>query len=133
MDLSILKTDQTKEVEGVWVDLDPTTSVKVTYTDGKAYRRALQKKLKPYTNLLQAGGMEAIPEGEQEQVAVSVLVDHVVLDWKGVTDNGVEIPFSKEAAKKIFTEVPAFRRMVENAASDISNFRQKEREADEKN
>lgn len=64
-----------------------------------------------------------------EQVAEAVLVD-----WRGIIDReGNEIPYSKDAAIKLLTELRTFRDGIVAMAQSIDNFRVEDREEAEKN
>jgi hypothetical protein len=97
--------------------------------------------MKPYRTVLAKTRDfdDAMPQEEQDKITVDLLVNYVLLDWEGVEygSNGdghaLKLPYSKENARKVMTEVPAFRQMVEEAAATLSNFRQQDAEEDGKN
>jgi hypothetical protein len=134
MELGKLKTDAEK-TRGTWVKMDATCQLKLTYTNTTEFKKARADRLKPYRNvIMKTKDFDSIPPGEQESITVGLLVDFVVLDWKGLTLKGANVPYSKEKAREILKEFPEFREMVEEAASDISNFREEEtKEEEEKN
>jgi hypothetical protein len=59
---------------------------------------------------------------EAEDMAIETAVVRV-MDWRGITDGGVEVPFSKEAATRIFKEHSWIREQVMEESSQILNFR----------
>lgn len=140
MKLESLKTDSSLE-RGTWVPLDPTCRVKVVYTNSPEYLFKQRQAMKPYRTVLAKTRDfdDALPQEQQDKITVDLLVDYVLLDWEGVEygTNGDGkshmLPYSKENARMVLTEVPAFRQMVEEAAATLSNFRQKNAEEDEKN
>lgn len=134
MDLKRIKTDPALEA-GTWVEIDPTCSVKLRYTNSTPYRQALRKRLRPFSTLLDKtrGNFDVISESDQEHIAIEMLVDHVVLDWKGVCVGEEAISYSKENALKMLTDYPEFREIIERQAANLTNFREQQREIDTKN
>jgi hypothetical protein len=134
VEVTRLITNPEKE-KGTWVNLDPTCSVKVAYTNSKTYKRALRKELKPFgTVLAKTRDFDSIPEADQDGLVVRMLLQHTLFDWKGVQYRGKEVPFEDTATvKEILLIAPDFRELIENAAGDLSNFRDEEIEADTKN
>jgi hypothetical protein len=134
MKLESLKTDPAKE-RGTWVRLDPTCRVKVVYTNSPEYQFHQKQAMKPFRKILQTTRDfdDAMSQEAQDKLTVDLLVDYVLIDWEGVEYGGKSLEFSKENARTVLTEVPAFRQMVEDAAATLSNFRAKEREEDQKN
>lgn len=71
-------------------------------------------------------------------VAIKLLIEQVaeavLIDWEGVVDrDGKDIPYSKEAAQRLLTELRVFRDGVVSMAQAIDSFRVEDREAAEKN
>ena len=48
-----------------------------------------------------------------------------IIDWKGILEDGAEVPFTKENATRILTEHSFIREQVMEAAGDLLNFRPK--------
>jgi len=140
MQLESLKTDSTME-RGTWVPLDPSCRVKVVYTNSPEYAFKQKQAMKPYRTVLAKTRDfdDAMSQADQDKLTVQLLVDYVLLDWEGVEygkdtkGDPVKLPYSKENAHKVLTDVPAFRQMVEEAAATLSNFRTKDAEEDAKN
>jgi hypothetical protein len=133
MDLNSIRTDDAKVSEGVWVELDGETSVKLRYTDTHEFQRKLQERLKPFlTGFRIKGGNVQINDDRRDKVVLALLADEVLVDWKGLKDNGVEVPYSREKALE-YLQVKAFRDAVENEAARLDNFRKEQREEDAKN
>jgi len=71
-------------------------------------------------------------------VAIKLLIEQVaeavLIDWSGIVDrDGKEIPYSKEAAVRLLTDLRVFRDGVVSMAQSIDSFRIEDREAAEKN
>lgn len=134
MDLKLLRTDATKESEGVWVPLDAESAIKVRSSDTQAYARANRKKFEPYRNAMRPGRRMAdvIPDESMNKIALDLIVDEILVDWKGIKDGDAEVPYSKDAARE-FLKIKPFRDMVEAAAADLTNFRAEAAREDAKN
>ena len=59
---------------------------------------------------------------EAEEMAVESAVVRVI-GWRGITENGKEVAFSKENAERIFTEHSWIREQVMEESIQILNFR----------
>ncbi len=59
---------------------------------------------------------------EAEEMAVEAAVIRVI-SWRGITENGKEVTFSKETAEKIFTEHSWIREQVMEESNQLLNFR----------
>jgi len=119
---SIFRTDKSLEKEGIILDYGDF-KIKVARAGGAnaAFQKALTAKVRPYKRQLDAG---TIPDDVAEKLFLDVYAESVVLGWEGVTDeNGKPLPFSKENAVKLFTDLPDLFRDVQNQAAAISNFR----------
>jgi len=58
---------------------------------------------------------------EAEELAVeSTLVK--LINWQGITENGVEVPFSKEKAREVLTQHSWIREAIITESEDVSNF-----------
>jgi hypothetical protein len=134
MNLDKLVTDPEME-KGTWVNLDPSCQVRVVYTNSPEYRFKLRAKMKPLNQVLSRTRDfdDTMSIADQEKLTIDMLVDHTLLDWRGVEFKGKQVPYTKENARMILTAVPAFREMVEQAAGTLSNFRSLEIEEESKN
>lgn len=58
---------------------------------------------------------------EAEETAVEAALIRLV-GWSGVTENGKEIPFTKEKAQEVLTEHAWIREAIMNESADVLNF-----------
>lgn len=97
------KTNQDAEKNGVWVEVDDGVELKVARLNNDNAREMRRKLEKPYRNF------PTIPDHVQEGILRTVVAKTVLVDWKGITDDdGEAIPYSTEAAEKLFTDLPDF-------------------------
>lgn len=59
---------------------------------------------------------------ELENMSVENAVNRII-SWKGIGSDGVEVPFSKDAATEILTEHPWIRKVITEESESIINFR----------
>ena len=58
---------------------------------------------------------------EAEELAVeSTLVK--LINWSGITENGIEVPFSKEKAKEVLTQHAWIREAIITESEDVTSF-----------
>ena len=81
----------------------------------------MAKYYKPYAALVQNGGM---PEEKSTEISLRVFVESCMLDWKGVQIDGVEVPFSHEAAIKLLKEMPDLADTLMAHASNAANYKE---------
>lgn len=135
---SAFKTDNSKEAEGFWfedtgvINADKTIPgfllarasrsnprfAKATEKLGKKYKRQ-------FDNDMVTGEFA-------ETLNKALFLDTILLGWRNVQpdDDGVELPFSRENADKLFAELPDLYELLETSARRASNFRDAEIEDD---
>ncbi len=131
VDLGKVRTDAALEEQGAWVKYDETTSFLLASAYSHRYRKAQRKFVKPYANVIRREGADSIPDEDADGITISVLVDSVVLGWKGLYDNGREIEYSKENCRRLLTEFPRIREWVAEKSQAAATYRPTEE--DEKN
>lgn len=68
--------------------------------------------------------LEDISLDEAEELAVEAALVRLV-GWKGITESGKEVKFSKEKAQEILSQHSFIREAIMQEASDITNFQPK--------
>lgn len=130
MDLTRFKADPVLEDEGVWTSVDAGTeaSIKIARIGNRRYREAMTRRLKPYRRALRNGTLD-------EKVTAEVLAETILLDWKGLTQDGVPLTYSPDAAKDLLCDnrFKDFRDLVVELAGDLELYRQQDIEDAEKN
>lgn len=126
------KTDADLEKEGIWIDFGPA-KIKIKRAGGsnKAFQSRLRANLKPYKYQIDKGLMDE--EDERYQKAfMDAFCHEVVLDWEDDEGNkeievaGDFVPFSPEAAKKLFADLEEIFAEVLQQSTKVANFRRKE-------
>lgn len=122
MDLfKTFKTDEAKEQEGVWVPLDETTRLRIARMKNARYKAALQRKLEGQKFQVRA---QAMTDEAYQKILNEVVAETILVDWEGITEQGVPLPYSVENAMHLLTVYPDFRdSVVLTAANDAELFR----------
>lgn len=109
--------------EGAWVAIlvgDDIVEFKVT---GLSRNREAQDTIRNAMEQIRKDNKRAPKEKEKESIVRRVLADIVLKDWRGITDNGEALPYSKDLAAKFLTERGGeqFASLVLDAATQIDN------------
>jgi hypothetical protein len=133
MDLKKFATNKEKEVDGIWHDLGDGLSVLVARAKNTKYISELRLRMKPYQNRLQRNdpSMEEIAE----KIITEVMARTILLDWKGMENDGKKFPYSYENCVAVLSDkqYTDFRDLIEGLSDDMSSYRDEEKEAVVKN
>jgi hypothetical protein len=125
---ALFESSTEAEARGVWVSVGPF-QFKLARAGGgnDAFTKEATKRFKPFQVAI---SNETMPEDMAKDMVVDIFVDTVVLDWKNVGDrDGNELPFSKDAARKLFKDLPNLFTEVQAQATKTGNFRKENLEA----
>lgn len=122
------KTDSNLQKTGVWFDIDDKTGFLVIpiNSNNKNWRQMYAQSTKPYVRQMELGTMDPAKEIE---ITCRVFVETALLDWKGVEIDGVDIPYSKEAARKFLNSMPTLLDALIKYAMDNKNYLEDANEA----
>jgi len=85
------------------------------------FSKAMEAKTRPYRRQIQEDTMDITLANK---LLIEAFAETVVLGWEGITTtNGKKIPFTPEAAIKLFTDLPDLFNELREAAGKQSNFR----------
>ena len=87
-------------------------------------RRKFQEWQQRQATAKRKGKEEEFSLDEAEETAVESALVRLV-GWKGITEDGKEVKFSKEKAREILTQHSFIREAIVEEAADITNFRPK--------
>lgn len=130
MDLNKLKTDATLEQEGAWVNIDENSRVLIARMGNERYKDMLQKKIKPYRHAIRSNTLD---DSVMEKIIIEVMAFTVLLGWENIQDDGQDIHYSTDNAKRLLTKYKDFRDLVAGFAQDAALFRKEELEEASKN
>lgn len=123
-------TDATLEKEGVWVDIGEGARVRVARSDNPNFVKCLQSKAKPYR--VQSRN-RTLSDEVANKVLIETMAETILLDWDGIQKDGKTLPYSKENAVLLLTDLKDFRRIITELADESETFRKQEMEESEKN
>lgn len=131
--MSSLRTDKTKDVEGIWCDHEDGLSLLIARSgnpNAKAYRNKLLKKNRYKVD---QGDLKVI-----EDIAHQVIAKHILLGWKNLQDvdtkgKTIDVPYSSETALKYLRELDKFSDIVSNYANDFDSYVTSNQEQEAKN
>jgi hypothetical protein len=129
-------TNKTDESSGKWVDIcvnaDGTTCRFRLARAGrrnKSYAKAMEKATKPYRAIL-----NELDAKTDDKITATALSEAVILDWENTQlEEGVNVPYSKQAAFDLLVSLPDLCDMVNKLAWDQNTFREERLEDDAKN
>lgn len=118
-------TNKAKESEGAWCQIGGGIEVKVKRAGqtNKEFSAEQMKMLKPFSKQI---GMNTMDMDILRQINAKLFAKHVIVDWRGVSIDGVEIPFSKEKFLEFANEMPDFFGDIFAAANELQNFQDAE-------
>jgi len=122
------KTDTAKEQAGVEVVYGPNKDGSVpTFIlsragkSNKAYGKMLEARTRPYRRQMDLGTMN---NAVAEDIFLDVFVATVLKGWQNVqNEGGTDIPFSADAAKSLFKELPELYEDLQEKSKQASLFR----------
>ena len=109
MELKDFKTDRDKEKDGVWEDLGDGCSVLVARYGNQAMVNAYRKYPRVLRQRLESGQVD---DDKSSNIMAKVMADTILLDWKGLKEDGKEVPYSKEECVRVLIEYPDVRLMI---------------------
>ncbi len=131
MDINdIILSDAALEVidNGEWVEVDEAPGVELLVTGMQAdgVRKAM-KSLQAKARAQSRG--KALTEEQYSNITKEVLIEHVLKGWRGLKQNGEDLPYSKDLARKFIMSrggerftmmiLEAAQRLDENANSFV--------------
>ena len=120
------ETDEQLEVDGVWEDLDDEgAGILVARVGNKAYLQTYQKIPLGVRRQLDTG---TLPEKMGDQLINKLLAKTILLDWRGLANDGKEIEYNYDNALLMLTNYKDFREFVWSIANDLARFREEDLE-----
>lgn len=130
MKIEDFKTDEKKEQEGVWVDLDENSRVLIARIGNDHYNEILRKKAKPYRAAIRSNSLK---DTILKKLMIEVIAESVLLNWEGITEKGEVIPYSRENAIRLLTTYKEFLNLITNIAEESELFKIYDQEEGVKN
>lgn len=123
-------TNKVLENEGVWVDLGDGASIKVARVGNKENTALVKRLTAPHKVAIRTN---KLPDEIWEKITIEALASTILLDWKGLKEDGKVIAYSKENAVKLLTDYKDFRDQVSGLSSELALFQAEDEAAVTKN
>lgn len=107
-------TNEKVEQDGVWVDIGDGSKLLVARMYNPRHTAAMRQALAPYKRRPN----DIVPQ----EILDSMMAKHVLLDWKGITENGEDVPYSVEKAEE-YLAIKDFRALVVEIAGNMETYR----------
>lgn len=124
------KTDELKELEGIWEDLGEGAKVLIARIGNKNYTEAYKKVPRGIRRMIERG---ALRDSKVDDLICELIAATILLDWKEIEFKGKAIKYSPENAKKVLLYLPEFRELIWEIANDFQRFHDEGTDADTKN
>ncbi len=124
MDLKSLKAEQHTVVEIV-DPLGEPTDIRITVagSDSDVYREAQKEQSKAAIARASRGGRRSqMPNPDEMEARALDFLASCTVDWRGMEEDGVAVPFSAAAARRVYAEHRWLREQVDEAIADRSLF-----------
>jgi len=118
-------TSKEKETEGTFVSIGGGVEVKVKRAgaSNKDFAFDQSKMLRPFSKQISTG---TIDTDELVKINITLFAKHIITDWKGITEDGKPVKFSKEKFVEYAKAYPDFFNEIFSAAHDMQNFKDSE-------
>lgn len=130
MDLKDLRNSPELEAEGVWQPAGGDTEILVARWGNPRSTRLFQSLTRPYRRQIDNGTMD--PK-KQTEILCKVVAQTILLDWKNLREDGVELEYSTDEAFRVLQEYDELLQLVRDYAEDAEAYRERELEESEGN
>jgi len=114
--------NQNLETEGVWENLGDGAHLLVARAGNDNWNAEYQRI--PRTIRRKIENPPKVSEQFRDEKICELMANTILLDWRGLADEGKEIKYSKENAKKLLLKYPEFRDFVFQLSNDPNRFLQ---------
>jgi len=118
-------TDKVKEKEGVMHDMGEGLKMRLARIGNTNYQKRFEVLSKPHKRALRKGSLS---NEIAEKLLIQCLAETIVLDWEGLEEDGVEVPYSTENAIRILTDYRDLREYVNDLANEMEGYQAEEDE-----
>ena len=126
MELSALRVDPSKSLDGTWIDYMFGTRLLVARFDNKKMQTYKTGRIMEHKDLfkdIEKNQEEAMRVSEE--IDVECLAHFVLLDWEGFSKGGEPLAYTPELGIEIFSDenYSEFRDFVRRVAQNTENYR----------
>ena len=122
MEFNNYKVDSAKSEDGVWMEHDGAQFLIARFGNIK-FVNYLEKLRRPYERVISNG---TISNDKLTEIGCRAIAKYILLDWKGLTVNGKEVPYSEDKAFEllIMPNAEEFRNLISNLSQDVEQYRE---------
>ena len=124
MDLSKMREQAVKLEAGVWLDYDSTVKLRIRPVGNRAYNRKLQQLMQVKVRM--RGRRAQVSDEEQQEMAMIAAAHALLIDWSGVKDKGVDVPYTPDEGLGLFKAHSMFYSDVLQMATDVGRMTDEE-------
>jgi hypothetical protein len=114
------KTDEDLEVKGKEFDFGDDCFCTIARRGNPEYIKVMRRLMKPYKRQLRA---DRVPDAVQEEISIRVIAMTILKGWRGMKEDGVEVPYNSENCIRILTEYKDFREQVSEISDEMEHYR----------
>lgn len=122
----VFATNKTKEVEGVWQPGPGGSSYLIARAGNKAFTKLMGELAKPHRKLIEMGKAD---DDLLTDITAEAVSRTILLDWRGVTDDGKAVPYSQAECKRRLVEFPDFADMIAGLSKNMAAYQDEEKAA----
>ena len=108
--------DRERAEDGVWVDLGDGLEVCIARFGSARYKSAMARAFTPHV------GHEDLSDEDANKITAEAMADGMLLDWRGLSIGGQEIPYSRDAAFLLLSEYDEFRERVHRESRNRDRY-----------
>lgn len=128
MDLKRVKIDLDSEVGGVWHTVDDLTEIKVARYNNPVFQKEMQAAAEDLPTIPKAlqNVVDLDKSPEYEDKLNRLIASTILVDWRGMFDDGEELPYSEDAAYTVLSDpkLKDFREYVLKLSMNASYYRE---------
>lgn len=123
-------TSEKLENEGVWVDLGDGAQILVARAGNKENRELIKRLIAPHKVQLRHN---KLPDEVLTKLTIEAMSTTILLDWKGIEENGKTVAYNRDNAIRLLTDYKDFRDQVSGFSNEMELFQAEEKAAITKN
>jgi len=115
-------TDEEAENGGAWRSIGSGASLLIARSGNKRYSRLLTEQVAQHRETLDL--KNEVADAKSDEILIDVIAKTILLDWKGVSYKGKDMPYSLDAAKTLLKHGD-FRALVIRLSESADAYRAK--------
>ena len=123
MDIAKLATDPKLETEGTWIEFDTDTKFLVRSLRSKPYRESYQREVNSLRRVTRRPSQD-----QTEDMLIKCYAESILVGWKGVTENGTELPCTIDNRERVLRTCPTVWDFIVQSVNSHETFHKEELE-----